>query len=188
LAVRNGLKQVLFRRRRHRSGTTESKQPYEGRGYVYLGRLLIWLQGMGSKEFCIDVSAISSSLQEGGLNRSPTAPVQRMLVYLVYLVYLVCLVDRTGNPSRRTRQTRKTCQPDRRARARCTSTGDRSGYSHSSSRLLTNYLSTRNCEHLDTHRLHSRFFAGCSERPAFSPAQPWRTEMRLDPSKAAVSN
>ncbi len=47
-----------------------------------------------------------------------------MLVHLVYLVYLVCLVDLIGNSSRRTRQTRKTGQPDRRARARCTSTGD----------------------------------------------------------------
>jgi hypothetical protein len=51
-----------------------------------------------------------------------TARVQRMLVHLVYLVYLVCLVDQTENSSRITRQTRETRQPDRRARARCTST------------------------------------------------------------------
>jgi hypothetical protein len=29
--------------------------------------------------------------------------------------------------------------------------------------------------------------AGCSKRPDFSPAQPWRTETRLVPSKAAAS-
>ena len=31
---------------------------YEGRGYVYLGRLLIGLQGMGSTGSCFDVGAI----------------------------------------------------------------------------------------------------------------------------------
>ena len=29
--------------------------------------------------------------------------------------------------------------------------------------------------------------AGCSKRPDFSPAQPWRVETRLPPSKAAAS-
>jgi hypothetical protein len=29
--------------------------------------------------------------------------------------------------------------------------------------------------------------AGCSKRPAFSPAQPWRAETRLVPGKAAAS-
>src|SRR5437016_13792306 len=29
--------------------------------------------------------------------------------------------------------------------------------------------------------------AGCSNRPDFSPAQPWRAETRLIPSKAATS-
>ena len=30
--------------------------------------------------------------------------------------------------------------------------------------------------------------AGCSKRPAFSPAQPWRAETRLVPGKAAASD
>ena len=32
------------------------------------------------------------------------------------------------------------------------------------------------------------FPAGCSKRPDFSPAQPWRAETRLLPSKAAASD
>ena len=30
--------------------------------------------------------------------------------------------------------------------------------------------------------------AGCSKRPDFSPAQPWRAETRLVPNKAAASD
>jgi hypothetical protein len=69
-AARTGFKQALFRRRRHRSGTTESEQPYEGRGYVYLGRLINWLQRLGSKGSCFDVGAIEESIQIGDNLRS----------------------------------------------------------------------------------------------------------------------
>jgi hypothetical protein len=31
------------------------------------------------------------------------------------------------------------------------------------------------------------YHAGCSKRPDFSPAQPWRAKTRLVPSKAAAS-
>ena len=72
----------------------------------------------------VSIPFFSTSLLGGRPRLSSTARIGRMLVHLVYLVYLVCLVDQTGNSSKRTRQTRKTGQPDRRARARCASTGD----------------------------------------------------------------
>jgi hypothetical protein len=56
LAARAGFKQALFRRRRHRSGATESEQPYIGRGYVYLGLFINWLKRMGSTGSCFDVA------------------------------------------------------------------------------------------------------------------------------------
>jgi hypothetical protein len=65
LAARTGFKQALFRPRRHRSGTTESEQPYDGRVYVYLGCFINWRQGMGSNRPCFDLGAIEESIPGG---------------------------------------------------------------------------------------------------------------------------
>ena len=56
------------------------------------------------------------------------------------------------------------------------------------SRLRKNNRGTVEIQMVRTSRTTGEHRAGCSERPDFSPSQPWRAKTRLGPSKAAASN